>query len=169
MGGGSGENNRPASSHWQTLPHAVVSSTAIYKTIYDGGRLTTIVDRYGTDSAYLYDLGICVLCFNWPIKKWDIFREKGLMTGSYTQFCIFIKFLILFFISWPLYNICFANAHGYFPLVVITSQSFPYSWFSTGFVRILTRQVRFVKQELPTLPDRGSCSAIFCFMCIYCR
>jgi len=70
MGGGSGENNRPASSHWQTLSHAVVSSTPIYKTIYDGGRLTTIFDRYGTDSAYLYEIRICVLCFNGPIKKW---------------------------------------------------------------------------------------------------
>jgi len=40
-----------------------------YKTIYDDGRLTTIVDRYGTDSAYLYEIGICVYCFNGPINK----------------------------------------------------------------------------------------------------
>jgi len=47
----SAEYPRPITSHWQTLTHSVVSSTPIYKTTYDGGRLTTIVDRYGTDSA----------------------------------------------------------------------------------------------------------------------
>jgi len=51
------------------LSHNVVSSTLIYKTTYDSGSLSTIVDRYGTDSAYLSELGICVLCFNGPIKK----------------------------------------------------------------------------------------------------
>ena len=43
--------------------------------------------------------------------------------------------------------------HGYVPLVVNTSRSFPHSRLITGFVTRLTRRVRLVKQELPTLPE----------------
>jgi hypothetical protein len=35
---------------------------------------------------------------------------------------------------------CVTNDHGYTPLVISTSLSFPYSWFITGFVIRLTRQ-----------------------------
>jgi len=31
-------------------------------------------------------------------------------------------------------NICIKNDHGYVPLVVNTSRSFPHSWLITGFV-----------------------------------
>ena len=50
-------------------------------------------------------------------------------------------------------NICVTNDHGYVPLVVNTSQSFPHSWLITGFVARLTRRVSQVKQELLTLPE----------------
>ena len=78
------------------------------------------------------------------------------MFRSYTQFCIFlISFFILFF-SRPLYNTCLRNVHEDVPLVVITTQSFNDSWFSTGFVTWLTRQVLIVQQELPTFTDNIS-------------
>jgi hypothetical protein len=38
--------------------------------------------------------------------------------------------------------------HGYAPLVVSTSRSFPRSWLITGFVTRLTRRVSLVEQEL---------------------
>jgi hypothetical protein len=48
----------------------------------------------------------------------------------------------------PLWNICVTNEHGYVPLVVSTSRSFPCSWFITKFVIRLTRRVLVVEQEL---------------------
>jgi hypothetical protein len=45
------------------------------------------------------------------------------------------------------------NDQGYAPLVVSTSQSFPPSCVTTGFVTRLTRRVPLVEQELPTLPE----------------
>jgi len=53
----------------------------------------------------------------------------------------------------PLWNICVSNDHGYVPLVVKTSRSFPHSGLVTEFVTRLTRQVPLVEQELPTLPE----------------
>ena len=90
IGGVPGENNRLDPSHWQALSLIVACSTPRYKTTYDGGSLTTIVDCYGTDSPYLSALGIFILCLNWPIKKWAIFIENGLICRSYTQCCILI-------------------------------------------------------------------------------
>jgi hypothetical protein len=37
-------------------------------------------------------------------------------------------------LGWPLCNICVTNDHGYVPLVVNTSRSFPHSWLISGFV-----------------------------------
>jgi hypothetical protein len=37
-------------------------------------------------------------------------------------------------LGWPLWNICVTNDHGYGPLVVNTSWSFPHSRLITGFV-----------------------------------
>ena len=65
------------------------------------------------------------------------------------------------FLSRPLYNICFRNAHGNFPLVVITFWFFPYSWFSSGFVTRLTRRVPLVEQKLLTLPEHLSSPPVF--------
>ena len=47
------------------------------------------------------------------------------------------------------------NDHGYIPLVVNTSRSFPHSRLITGFVTRLTR-VPLVEQELLTLPEHLS-------------
>ena len=73
-------------------------------------------------------------------------------------------------LGWPLWNICFTNDHGYIPLVVNTSRSFPYSWCITGFVTRLTRRVLLMEQELFTLPEHLSLPQVFSvFMCMFCR
>jgi len=58
-------------------------------------------------------------------------------------------------------NICVTNDHGYVPLVVNTSRSFPHSRLNTGFVNRLTRRVPLVEQELPTLPEHLSSPPVF--------
>jgi hypothetical protein len=50
----------------------------------------------------------------------------------------------VYVIVWPSWNICVTNDHGYVPLVVKISRSFPHSWLITGFVIRLTRQVHCV-------------------------
>ena len=80
-------------------------------------------------------------------------------------------------LGWPLCNICVTNDHGYVPLLVNTSRSFPHSWLIIGFVTRLTRRVPLVEQELPTPPEHlslppflwGSCYSFFSFMCMVCR
>ena len=53
------------------------------------------------------------------------------------------------------------NDHGYVPLVVNTSQSFPHLWIITGFVTRLTRQVPLVEQDLLTLLEHLSLPPVF--------
>ena len=64
-------------------------------------------------------------------------------------------------LGWPLWNICVTNDHGYVPLVVNTSRSFPHSWLITGFVTRLTRRVSLLEQELLTLPEHLSSPPVF--------
>ena len=76
-------------------------------------------------------------------------------------------------LDWPLWNICVTNDHGYLPLLVNTSRSFPRSLFITGFVTRLTRRVPLVEEEMLTLPEhlssplllsgvRGTWSVVLC-------
>jgi hypothetical protein len=60
-----------------------------------------------------------------------------------------------------LWIICVTHDHGYVPLVVNTSLSFPHSRLITGFVSRLTRRVPQVKQELLTLPEHLSSPPFF--------
>ena len=53
------------------------------------------------------------------------------------------------------------NDHGYVPLVVNTSQSFPHSRLITGIVARLTRRVPLVEQELLILPEHLSSPPVF--------
>ena len=53
------------------------------------------------------------------------------------------------------------NDHGYVPLVVSTSRSFPHSRLITVFVTRLTRRVPLVEQELLTLPEHLSSPTVF--------
>ena len=60
-----------------------------------------------------------------------------------------------------LWNICVTNDHGYVPLVVSTSRSFPYSWLITRFVTRITRRVLLLDQELITLPEHLSSAPVY--------
>ena len=60
----------------------------------------------------------------------------------------------------------YTNDHGYVPLVVSTSRSFPHSRLITGFVTKLTRRVLLVEQELPTLPEHLSSPPVFSGVCV---
>ena len=53
------------------------------------------------------------------------------------------------------------NVHGYVPLVVNTSRSFPHSWLVTGFVTRVIRRLTLVEQELLTLSEHMSSPPIF--------
>ena len=64
-------------------------------------------------------------------------------------------------LGWPLWNICVTNDHGYVPLVVSTSRSFPHSRLITGFVTRLTRRLPLVEQELLILPEHLSSPPVF--------
>ena len=82
-------------------------------------------------------------------------------------------------LGWPLWNICVTNDHGYVPLVVSTSRSFPHSRLITGFITRLTRWVPLVKQELPILTEHLSSPPVFSgihvtrslilYVCVVCR
>ena len=61
----------------------------------------------------------------------------------------------------PLWNICVTNDHGYVPLVVSTSRSFPHSRLITGFVTRLTLWVRLVEQESLSLLEHLNSSPVF--------
>ena len=71
------------------------------------------------------------------------------------------EILILYVPGWPLWNICVTNNHGYVPLVVNISRSFPHSWLITGFVTRLIRRVSLVEHDLPTLPEHLSSPPVF--------
>ena len=55
----------------------------------------------------------------------------------------------------------FTNDHGYVPLVVNSSRSFPHSRLITGFVTRLTRRVPLVEKELLILPEHQSSPPVF--------
>jgi hypothetical protein len=64
-------------------------------------------------------------------------------------------------LCWPLRNICITNDHGYVPLDVSTSRSFPHSCLITVCVTGVTRQVPLVVQELIILPEHLGSTLVF--------
>jgi hypothetical protein len=58
------------------------------------------------------------------------------------------------------------NEHGYVPLVVNTSRSFPHSRLITGFVTRVTRRVPLEEQELLTLPEHLSSPSVLSGVCV---
>ena len=64
-------------------------------------------------------------------------------------------------LGWPLWNICVTSDHGYVPLVVSTSRSFPHSRLITEFITRLTWRVPLVEQEQHTLPEHLSSPPVF--------
>jgi hypothetical protein len=71
-------------------------------------------------------------------------------------------------LGWPLWNSCVTNDHGYVPLVLNTSRSFPRSWFITGFVTRLTRRVSLVEQELLIFPEHLSSPRVLSWVPVTC-
>jgi hypothetical protein len=69
-------------------------------------------------------------------------------------------------LCWLLWNTCVTNEHGYVPLVVNTSRSFPHSWVITGFVARLTRRVPLVEQELLIILEHPSSPPFFSGVCV---
>ena len=65
-------------------------------------------------------------------------------------------------LGWPLWNVWVTNDHGYVPLVVNTSRSFPHSWFIIGFVTIVTHD-GFHQWSRNCLPFRNTCVYPWCF------
>ena len=64
------------------------------------------------------------------------------------------------------YGISVTNDHGYVPLVVSTSRSFPHSWliplvYSNSSYRVCNTMVQLVEQELFTLSDHLSSPSVF--------
>jgi hypothetical protein len=53
-------------------------------------------------------------------------------------------------------DICVTNDHGYVPLVINISRSFPHSRLINGFVTRLTRRMPLIEQDLLTLPEHLS-------------
>ena len=100
----------------------------------------------------------------------DVFLIFRYVSSTH-NWLIFISFLLILLRrvlrspprrGWPLWNICVINDHGYVPLVVNTSRSFPRSWLISGFVTRLTRRVSLVEQELLTFPEHLSSPPVFC-------
>ena len=76
------------------------------------------------------------------------------------------------------YGICVTNDHGYAPLVISTSWSFPHSRLVTWFVARVTLRMPPVEQELLTIPEylrslpgfsvvRVARFSVFCL--VFCR
>jgi hypothetical protein len=62
--------------------------------------------------------------------------------------------------------ICVSNDHGYVPLVVSTSRTFPNSWFITGFVAKVTPRALLVERELHTLQEHFSSPPVFIWILV---
>jgi hypothetical protein len=89
---------------------------------------------------------------SWFINHWNFVRISKIFS-FYSQLYIYkINSRIIFapvWLGWPLWNICVTNNHGYVPLVVNTSRSFPRSWINTVFVTRLTRRVSLGRHVAP--------------------
>jgi hypothetical protein len=94
----------------------------------------------------------------WISKHWMSSRQSLLTSWVCLANFVFGKLREL---GWPLWNICVTNNHGYVPLVVNTSRSFPRSWIITGFGTRYTQRVPLVEQQLLTLPERLSSPLVF--------
>ena len=85
------------------------------------------------------------------------FRDRGLLL---TRKVLNQGFLLVNLKS-SLQSICVTNDHGYVPLVVSTTFSFPHSWLITWFLTGATRWVLLVEQELLTLLEHLSSPPVF--------
>ena len=114
--------------------------------------------NYGVYSSHL-------IRYSRACGSYQYFLDRGLLLTRklLNQGFLFVKLKssLRKFYGWPLWNICVTNDHGYVPLVVNTSRSFPHLWLITGFVTRLTRRMPLVEQELLTLPEHLSSPPVF--------
>ena len=92
---------------------------------------------------YQISIYTIALHISW-LNNYIILSTAPIRSATHTHIC---------YLSVNGFNKLSLYSHGYVPLVVNTSRSFPHSWLITGFVTRLTRRVPVVEQELPTLPD----------------
>jgi hypothetical protein len=93
-----------------------------------------------------------LIWFSRACGSYQDFLDRGLLL---TRKVLNQGFLLVKLKS-SLQSICITNDHGYVPLVVSTTFSFPHSWLITWFVTGATRWVPLVKQELLTLLEHLS-------------
>jgi hypothetical protein len=97
----------------------------------------------------------------WPPLTFAIFQSLWFISGFPWWRVAANKVSTEPWLGWTLWNICVTNDHGYVPLVVNTSRSFPHSRLITGFVTMSTRRAPLVEQELPTLSEHLSSPLVF--------
>ena len=106
---------------------------------------------------------VCHWCsiFKGPFKIWGyliscLYAYMTMWPGKFLFWNFKIKLCIelQLWLGWQLWNICVTNDHGYVPLVVNTSRSFPHSRLITWFVTRSTQRVPLVEQVL--LPFRST-------------
>ena len=86
-------------------------------------------------------------------QKRTIVQKLCTFYGYSRKASCLLNLIVLWSPPWPLWNMCVTNDHGYVPLVVNTSWSFPYAWLITGFVTRVTRRVSLVEQVLLILTE----------------
>ena len=106
--------------------------------IWDVSLMQTVVNNYLLNSITVFNYSVYWV----PFGKVEFIASKILRSPPW--------------LVWSLWNICVTNDHGYVPLVVNTSRSFPHSLLITGFVTRLTRRMPLVEPELITLPEHLS-------------
>jgi hypothetical protein len=86
-----------------------------------------------------------------PLKSGGELRCSGRVSSSSVPLSkseVITVLRSLPWLGWQLWNICVTHDHGYVPLVVSSSRSFPHSRPITRFVTRLTRRVPLVEEEL---------------------
>ena len=115
---------------------------------------------------------VFLVLYFWPFKN---FRSNWVQPFILVEFMLFIfsflcsacmakHFVLRCPFSFDLvdrYGIPVTNDHGYVPLVVNTSRSFPHSRLITGFVTRLTRRMPLMEQVLLTLLEHLSSPPVF--------
>jgi len=105
---------------------------------------------------HVYNITKENLKINIVVLRWNSWKRKVLRSPPW--------------LGWPLWNICVTKDHGYVPLVVNTSLSFPHSWLITRFVIRLTRRVPLVEHlSSPPIFRAASVTRSLVLCVMFCR
>ena len=94
-----------------------------------------------------------LLSFSWYMSRYcgsyEEFLDRGLVLSmkllNHGFLSVKLKFFPVTTMTWlTVTDICLTNDHGYVPLVVSTTRSFPHLWLNTGFVIRLRRRISLV-------------------------